>query len=85
MLIATHFRLGSHFDNSSVTRYSIFGRVFEVESGSWEQSWNLIVLPQLLLWPAVTLAAGLLLGLPAYFFARRKTSSSPVVSPIISN
>lgn len=73
MLITTHFALGTHFDNSAVTRFDAFGKTFEVEARSWEQYLNLIIGPQLLLWPTVTLVAGVLLGLPSYLYFRKST------------
>ncbi len=74
MLAATHFKLGTHFDNSSVTCYTIFGQAFEVEARSSAQYARLILFPQMVLWPAVTLVAGLLLGWPAYLVTARRTS-----------
>ena len=72
MLLATYFHLGTHFDNSSVTSYTVFGEVEEVETGSWDQYRNLIVFPQMLLWPAVTIVAGFVLGWPTYFITSRR-------------
>ena len=73
MLAATHFQLGTHFDNSSVTSYTIFGQGFEVEARSAAQYARLILFPQMILWPAVTLVAGVLLGWPAYLVTARRT------------
>jgi hypothetical protein len=70
MVLATHFHWGTHFDNSSVTSYRLGGTIYHVESNSWEQYGNLIIFPQLVLWPLVTLAAGVVFGLPAYLLAR---------------
>ncbi len=75
MLAATHFQLGTHFDNSSVTSYTVFGHALEVEARSSAQYARLILFPQMVLWPAVTLVAGLLLGWPAYLVTARRTSS----------
>jgi hypothetical protein len=72
MLAATGLRLGTHFDNSSITRFVVLGRVLTVEAGSWEQARDLIVMPQLVLWTGVTCAAGLVLGWPVYLFAARR-------------
>ena len=71
MFLVTYFHLGTHFDNSSVTEYTLFGTVYNVEAGSWEQYVNLIVMPQLILWPGVTLLAGLVFGMPTYFIVKR--------------
>lgn len=72
MLAMTRFELGTHFDNSSVTRYAVFGQEFTVAAHSWDQYAKLIMLPQLVLWPAVAPVAALLLGLPAYLLKRRR-------------
>ncbi len=74
MLLATHWRLGTHFDNSAVTRFTAFGREVVLDPGSWAQYRTLIVLPQLILWTGLTLLAGLLVGWPCYVVARRKAS-----------
>ncbi len=75
MLVATYFELGTHFDNSQVTGFEVSGDTIEVEAHSWDQYWSLIVGPQLLLWPTVTLIAGVLFGLPSYFYYRRKAGA----------
>jgi len=84
MLVATHWRLGTHFDNSAVTRFTAFGREVVLEPGSWAQYRTLIVLPrlilprlilpQLILWAGLTLLAGLLVGWPCYVAARRRAA-----------
>jgi hypothetical protein len=76
MVLATYFRWGTHFDNSSVTSYKLGSTVYHVESGSWEQYRNLILFPQLILWPAVTLLAGLVFGLPAYVLGSKRSKLS---------
>jgi len=72
MLIATYFQLGTHFDNSSITIFSVFGKAQAVEAGSWEQYRNLILFPQLFLWTSVTLLAGLIFGWPSYLIVSRR-------------
>lgn len=72
MLVATHFRLGAHFDNSDVARFTVAGRQVILEPGSWPQYLALIVLPQLVLWAGLTLLAGLIVGWPCYAAARRR-------------
>ena len=71
MFLVTYFHLGTHFDNSSVTEHTLFGTVYNVQADSWEQYLNLIVMPQLILWPGVTLLAGLVFGMPTYFIVKR--------------
>jgi hypothetical protein len=70
MLIATYFELGTHFDNSGVTRFEVFGKVYDVEPHSWGQYGNLILFPQLVLWTGLTLVASVLFGWPSYWIAR---------------
>ncbi|GEM_PF-4770565 len=72
MLIATYFQLGTHFDNSSVTTFTVFGKVQNVAAGSWEQYQALILFPQLFLWTSATLLAGLIFGWPSYWLVSRR-------------
>jgi hypothetical protein len=72
MLVATHFHLGTHFDNSAVTRFTAFGREVRLEANSWAQYRTLIVVPQLVAWAGLTLLAGALVGWPCYAIARRR-------------
>ncbi len=72
MPLTTHFGLGTHFDNSSVTHFTVFDVAYQVEAHSWEQYRSLIIGPQMLLWPAVTIFPGLLLGWPTYWVASRR-------------
>jgi hypothetical protein len=60
IVAATSFRLGSHYDLSPLVRVPIpfSGGVREFEAGSLEQILSLGVLPQLLVWPLLTVAAG---------------------------
>jgi len=60
MVAATTLRLGSHYDLSPLVRLPLLGRVREFEAGSLNQILTLGVLPQLLVWPLYTIAAGLL-------------------------
>jgi len=76
MVAATHWRLGTHFDNSAVTRFTAFGREVVLEPDSWAQYRTLIVLPQLFLWGGLTLLAGLLVGWPCYAIARRRRAGA---------
>lgn len=77
MLVATRWRLGTHLDNSAVTRFSAFGREVAMEPGSWDQYRTLILVPQLILWSGMTLLAGLLVGWPCYAVARRRATGTP--------
>ncbi len=71
MLLATHFELGTHFDNSGITRFRLLGEERTLPPHTWEQYRSLIVVPQLVLWTTVTLAGGAILGWPSHLVARR--------------
>jgi hypothetical protein len=43
MLLASHFQLGTHFDNSGVTQFTFAGQEHLVEPRSWGQYRVLIV------------------------------------------
>ena len=77
MTVATLFQLGTHFDNSGVVSYTVLGQTEQVEPRSWDQIAQLVLTPQLALWPAVTLVLGLLFGLPARRLAKRQFSGNP--------
>jgi hypothetical protein len=64
MLAATKNGLGSHYDMSSLVRvqHPLSGRVYEFVPGSFEQLFALVLAPQLLVWPAYTVLAGMLGG-----------------------
>jgi hypothetical protein len=60
-VVATTWRLGSHYDLSALVRVRnpFTGQVYEFASGSLAQVLNLAVIPQLLIWPFYTVASGL--------------------------
>jgi hypothetical protein len=62
MVVATRFRLGSHYDVSPLTLVvnPVTGRTLSFVSGSAEQILKVALLPQLLAWPIYTVLAGLL-------------------------
>jgi hypothetical protein len=64
MVVATRFRLGSHYDVSSDTavRSPLSGEIYGFEPGSASQLVTLGLVPQLVVWPIVTLVVGVLLG-----------------------
>ncbi len=76
MLLTTSFQLGTHFDNSSISRFTAFGEEVHVEPGSWDQYRSLILMPQMILWPGITLVAGALLGLPTYWVTARRSRAA---------
>jgi len=58
---ATRFGLGSHFDVSGVTfvPVALTGDAYSFVPGAWRQIFWLTLVPQLLFWPAFTVAAGM--------------------------
>jgi hypothetical protein len=60
--LATRLHLGTHYDASPLLRVPLVGidAVQVFESGSWSQVFWLTLVPQLLIWPAFTVGAGLL-------------------------
>jgi hypothetical protein len=58
---ATWLHLGSHFDLSTVSKVvAPWGRVYWLTPGSLDQLSRLVLLPQLVVWPAYTLLAALI-------------------------
>ena len=62
MVVATRFRLGSHYDVSQVVlvHNPLSGEAYAFEAGSLGQLLQLALVPQLLVWPLVTVLVGLL-------------------------
>jgi hypothetical protein len=62
MILATTLRLGSHYDISPLTivRNPFTERLHYFEPGSLAQIVNVVLIPQLLVWPLYTLLTGLL-------------------------
>ncbi len=63
-VVATRFGLGSHYDVSAVTSVlvSVTGEAYSFVPGSWRQAFWLTLVPQLVVWPAFTVLAGMLGG-----------------------
>jgi len=59
-VLASAFRLGSHFDQSGVGRVLFAGHIYHFVPGSFRQVFYLGVLPQVVVWPVFTILAGLL-------------------------
>ena len=72
-VVATTLRLGSHYDVSNLVyiRNPMSGHWHEFLSGSFEQLFFLAVLPQLVFWPAYTVAMGFVGALAALLLASR--------------
>ena len=62
MVAASTLRLGSHYDVSALVRVQnpLNGRLYDFAPGSFNQVWNVGVIPQLAVWPVYTVLAGLL-------------------------
>jgi hypothetical protein len=62
MVVATTFRLGSHYDISALglVKNPMTGRLHEFASGSFEQLFFLALLPQLVFWPIYTVTTGMM-------------------------
>ncbi len=62
MVAATRLRLGSHYDVSHVVlvHNPLSGEAYSFEAGSLDQIVRLALVPQLLVWPLVTVLVGLL-------------------------
>jgi hypothetical protein len=61
-VVATHFALGTHYDVSAVTSVpvALIGHRFSFVPDSPQQILWLVLVPQLVVWPAYTVVAGLL-------------------------
>jgi hypothetical protein len=71
MVVATAFRLGSHYDLSAVKHLRVGGDEYWFTSGGARQILYLGVIPQLTFWVAYTVVAGLIgAGLVAVFRMR---------------
>lgn len=86
MVVATTYRLGSHYDLSGFTavRVPIIGARYHFRPGSWEQIAFLGAIPQLTVYVAFTVVTGLI---GAWLFARatavRGQPDAPVLRPPI--
>jgi hypothetical protein len=62
MVVATTYRLGSHYDLSgfTVVRVPIIGALYHFVPGSWEQIAFLGIVPQLTVYVAYTVVTGLI-------------------------
>jgi hypothetical protein len=65
-VVATRLHLGTHYDVSPVTGVIVGGASFTFEGGSWAQIFWLTLVPQLVVWPAFTVAVGLVAGVLAW-------------------
>lgn len=86
MVVASTFRLGSHYDVSALVlvQNPLTDRVYRFDPGSLSQIVHVAVLPQLLAWPVYTVLAGLLGAAIARLIesARGRQSLPPVPPPM---
>jgi hypothetical protein len=63
-IVATRLGLGTHYDVSALTSVplALTGAVYTFAPGGWDQILWLTLLPQLVVWPAFTVVAGILGG-----------------------
>ena len=88
-VVATRLQLGTHYDVSPLVQVNLgfAGGVFTFSGGSWSQIFWLSLVPQLVVWPVFTVAAGLAGGavvwrwLPRRTPLRRPAAPDAVVSP----
>lgn len=85
MAVASAFRLGSHYDVSSLVKVvnPLTRQVYEFEPGSLEQILRLGVLPQLGVWPVYTLLSGLIGAAVLVVLARLRPFPSRRITPAI--
>jgi len=79
-VVATALHLGTHHDLSTVWAVSApWGNAYHFVPGSLSQMFLLVLVPQLLIWPAFTVATGALGAVVAHWIheGRRPPSSSP--------
>ena len=74
-VVATRLQLGTHYDVSPLAQVNLglAGGVLTFQSGSWSQILWLSVVPQLVVWPIFTVAAGLAGGAVVWPWLPRRT------------
>jgi len=82
MVVASAWRLGSHYDLSRVTDVWYWGELHRFVPGSFEPILYLGVLPQLTFWVCYTVVTGLMgAGLAAAVLSARRNAAMRLVSP----
>jgi hypothetical protein len=82
MVVASAWRLGSHYDLSRVTDVWYWGDLHRFVPGSFKQILYLGVLPQLTFWVCYTVVTGLMgAGLAAAVLSARRDAGMRLVSP----
>jgi hypothetical protein len=86
MLVATTWRLGSHYDLSPLVRVwdPFAGGVREFEPGSPAQFLGLGLLPQLVAWTSYTIVSGMLGASLAWLLVRGKRPPLPQARGVLS-
>jgi hypothetical protein len=69
-VLATRLQLGTHYDVSPLVRvtFGLTGTEHVLAAGSWSQLFWLSLVPQLVVWPVYTVAAGLAGGFLAWWW-----------------
>jgi hypothetical protein len=86
-VVATLRGLGTHYDASAVTSVAVAvtGHAFSFVPGSWRQVLWLTLVPQLVVWPAYTVAAGMIGAALAGLLRRpARSTSRPPMDPAAS-
>ena len=82
MVVASSWRLGSHYDLSRVTDVWFWGEVHRFVPGSFKPILYLGVLPQLTFWVCYTVVTGLMgAGLAAAVLSARRNAGMRLISP----
>jgi len=81
-LLSTSLHLGSHYDLSTVWSVNTpWGQAYHFVPGGFSQMLRLVLIPQLVFWPAFTVAAGVLGAGLAHMVHEAGTPSSPSPAP----
>jgi hypothetical protein len=90
-VLATRLQLGTHYDVSPLVRVTLglTGTEHVFAAGSWSQLFWLSLVPQMVVWPAFTVAAGLAGGALAWRWApqslRRRSAAPPSPEAVASS
>jgi hypothetical protein len=82
-VVATRFAAGTHYDVSPLTQVGVAfaSGSWTFVAGSWEQLFWLTLLPQLVIWPAFTVLAGLATGAAVLLVLARGDLEEPAAAP----
>jgi hypothetical protein len=82
-ILATRLAAGTHYDVSSLTEVGVAfsDQSWTFVASSWEQIFWLTLLPQLVIWPAFTVLAGLATGAAVLLLLSRTLDEDPAAVP----